>query len=76
MINPNIPWPQFKKFCSTRKLDILYLEYPTEYILGASDNSFEVRCLLFRDAGADVLDFEKNYKPYANPEKSDKVHLV
>lgn len=75
-MNPKIDWAQFKKFCSKRKLDMLCLEYPEKYVLGAADSSFDVRCVLFRDAGQDVLDFEKNYKSLSNPEKKEKVVIV
>lgn len=73
MIHANIPWGQFKQFCDTRKLDMLYLQYDDSYVLGAADASFQVECLLFRDAGQDVLEFENVYKAKANPEKIEKV---
>ena len=58
----DVSWSNIKSFADSRKISIQYDTFPTYYELDAFDQSFSRSCILHRDAGADVVDFETNYK--------------
>lgn len=75
-MNPNIDWAQFKSICSKRALDIIMLEYATVYYLSASESSVAINCKVFKDEGADCVDFETNYKDSCNPQVGNRSEMI
>ena len=59
-------WANLKTVIQNRKLSVQYLELADQYYLMAIDGGFTVSCVLNRDGGADVLDFETNFKSAGN----------
>lgn len=60
-------WASFKTTALTKKsLYLQYSESSTYYAVYASDGPFLWEYSLIKDGGADVLDFETNYKALAN----------
>lgn len=66
MSDINISWTVFKGFVNTKNLLIQYIDATSVYYLFAFDNQFSISCVIAQDGGADVMDFETNYKPSAN----------
>lgn len=64
-------WTNFKTLCNSRSLRIQYIELDSYYTLRAFDQWFHLGCHLLKDGGADVIDFETNFKSTANQSLSD-----
>lgn len=66
MITKKIDWSEFKVHIDNKSLKIQFFESSTDYDLYAFDGIFGMQCLLVKDGGSGLLDFESNYKPSAN----------
>lgn len=64
-------WSQFKSFYDNRESDLLMIEDANYYSLYTSENSFDISCLIDKNASSttELLDFETNYLPLCNPKK-------
>ena len=63
-------WSKFKSFLTTRNLEMLCFEDTTHYTLVGVDNGLTIACVVLRNGGSDVTDFEANYKANCNPAKA------
>jgi hypothetical protein len=59
-------WTDFKSIVAEKGLRMQYQEGYSSYIVFAQEDMTEYRCDLNKDSGADVTDFEDNYKDNAN----------
>ena len=67
MIRMNVQtWTQFKTLVVNKDLSIQYSEESNLYEIYASENGFIWHINLIKDEGADIVDFETNYKDNAN----------
>jgi|GEM_PF-5826778 len=63
-----ISYTQLKTLVITKKLNWQYIESDNGYDLLASDGIVVWTTVVYKDGGADVTDFETNYKALANTE--------
>lgn len=61
-----VKWSDFKSFVNSRILSIQWLDIDGNYYIYATDDSFELECVLPQDGGSDQSDFETNYKSKGN----------
>lgn len=61
-----LPWSSFKSFVTTKSSALQYFDINSNYYLYAFDGFFGVECLLPKDDGSDVTDFETNFKSNGN----------
>lgn len=85
MINTiELPWAEFKtQVLDSGNYQWLFFQINNHYHIYAKQASFTVLCKIYKDGGADQLDFEENYQASANlplkmnvtteSEKNDKV---
>lgn len=58
-----LPWLDFKtQVLETEQWSCIYFDVDGHYKLFGKQNSFTVICKLYKDDGADQIDFEMNYK--------------
>lgn len=62
----NLIWTDFKAVVVARSLSVQYFEFSDSYSLFLFDGALTSDCTLYKDGGADVLDFEANFKPSGN----------
>jgi len=76
MILPFDSWSAFKQLVDNLSLPLLYVEYASVYdIYGLMKNGAAIHIELKKDGGADVTDWETNYKPTANQDFSPSVSV-
>ncbi len=66
MIFPSSSWSAFKVLAVAKQLGLQYAEYIDHYEIVISDGVIIWSIGLLRDGGADVTDFENNYKAISN----------
>ena len=66
-----VDWATFKNNATTRSLSIQYVEFTAYYHAIIFDGQLEIMCLVPKDAGADCVDFETNFKNAGNKSSSD-----
>jgi hypothetical protein len=67
IIMPVNSWTDYKALVATKKMNLQYAEYADRYELFSSEAGIYVwNLVLLKDAGADVTEFESDYKPTAN----------
>lgn len=79
-----VDWTQFKAFFTDRAVNIYYIDFGDYYLIKASDDFFEIFCEISKTPtdGADLLDFEGNYKAGANKKlrssefNAPSVHVI
>jgi hypothetical protein len=74
MIGKELPWAEFKAFVDARVLSIQWVELNNTYYMTAIDGPFNFRCSVYKDDGADQLEFEGSYKDLGN--KSPRTEVV
>lgn len=57
-----LTWTDFKTAMNARVLSLQYLDINGYYYVSAADGFFHISSKISQDAGADVTDFETNYK--------------
>lgn len=64
-----LPWAEFKEqVLDTGFWTWIYFDVNSHYKIYAKQNDFNIVCNLYQDAGANVVDFETNYKDNAATE--------
>ena len=61
-----VNWATLKQFVNSKSLSIQYIDLGDSYFLKICEGGFELDCLLAKDGGADVTDFETNFLANSN----------
>lgn len=70
-----VTWTQFKNYVNSTNIAINYLEDSNKYNIYAENGNFFLECLLFKDASANTLDFENNYKNLSSTNSRFKLDV-
>lgn len=66
IIIPIGTWAAFKALAATKQLGLHYVEYPNNYELYLNEGVLVWNISVLKDGGADVTDFENNFKALSN----------
>ena len=66
-----IEWSEFKSFINERNADLLQVQKDGNYYLFAQDGNLQLECIIDQNPTdtTDLIDFETNYLPFANPKR-------
>lgn len=59
-------WTSFKVLAGTKQLGFQYIEFSTRYDIYINEGVLVWKCMLQKDQGTDVTDFETTYKSLSN----------
>lgn len=59
-------WSIIKGFATGRNIPLQYIDNGSSYLIKVFDDAFQLEYSMLKDAGADQVDFETNFKPSAN----------
>lgn len=62
----DLNWTSFEAHFTGKSLTIQYIEADDRYYIWAFDGPMSTSCQVYKDGGADVIDFETNHKANAN----------
>lgn len=69
----SITWAMMKDFLDEREASPQFVEFTDMYLITAIDGPFEVTCVVYKDGGAEVTEFEADYKPSGNAKPKTEV---
>ena len=61
-----VDWTEFKNYYDATVCVLNYLENSAHYKCFLNNSKFSIKCTVLKDGGADVTDFEANYKDEGN----------
>jgi hypothetical protein len=69
----SITWAMMKDFLDSRGVSPQFVEFADMYMIAAIDGPFQVTCVVYKDGGAEVTEFEADYKVLGNTSQKNEV---